>query len=171
MDNVHVLLAIAKEDVDGSLQRCFVCASKRYRTFVVENLEYVQDVCCGQWRVDDEVDEWKTKRCYTRFGGMQVLHSFGSDAAVILPDRSKMWYKNGQRRRDNDLPAVIWPDGSKEWYKNGQRHRDNDQPAVIGSNGYKDWYKNGQRHRDNDLPAVIYSDGRKEWWVEGRRIK
>ena len=149
MVNVHVLLAIAKEDVDGSLQRCFVRASKRYRTFVVENRAYVQDVCWKRWRVD-EVDEEKTKRSYTLFGGDgKVLHSFRGEAAVIYSDGQKAWYKNGEFHRGNDLPAVIYSDGYKQWWKSGQLHRDNDLPAVIYSDGSKAWYKNGQRHCDN----------------------
>jgi hypothetical protein len=36
---------------------------------------------------------------------------------------SQFWFKNGERHRDNDLPAIIYSDGSKEWYNNGNRIR------------------------------------------------
>ena len=42
------------------------------------------------------------------------------------------------------MPAYVGADGSKLWYKNGQHHRDNDMPAIIHADGTKEWYKNGQ---------------------------
>ena len=57
-----------------------------------------------------------------------------------------MWYKNGRRHRNGDLPAVVRANQSKLWYKNGQLHRDGDLPAVINSNGTQEWYKNGIRY-------------------------
>lgn len=33
---------------------------------------------------------------------------------------SLVWFQLGQTHRDRDLPAVISPDGSRIWYRNGQ---------------------------------------------------
>ena len=84
--------------------------------------------------------------------------------AVIYHTGSKEWYKNGKLHRDNDLPAVIYGDGTQRWFQNGLLHRDNDLPAVICCSGMKKWGKNGQLHRDNDLPAVIANDGTNKWY-------
>jgi hypothetical protein len=34
-----------------------------------------------------------------------------------------MWFKNGRRHRENDLPAVIDADGTRKWYNRGFRIR------------------------------------------------
>ena len=88
--------------------------------------------------------------------------------AVILPNGTKIWYKNDKRHRDNG-PAVILSNGtSEEWFLNGQLHRD-DGPAVIyPKSGTKIWYKNGKRHRDNG-PAVIRFDSTLEWWLNNEK--
>ena len=52
---------------------------------------------------------------------------------------------------------------------NGERHRDNDLPAVINADGTKYWCQHGYLHRDNGLPALIRANGSKEWWVDGKR--
>ena len=54
------------------------------------------------------------------------------------------WCKDGERHRDDDLPAVIWEDGSLLWYQNGKIHRGDDKPAVIWAHGVKEWYKHGK---------------------------
>jgi len=60
-------------------------------------------------------------------------------------DGTKRWYNsNGERHRDNDLPAVECAHGTKYWYSNGKLHRDNG-PAVEYASGFKEWYKNGQQ--------------------------
>jgi hypothetical protein len=44
----------------------------------------------------------------------------------IVQDTSDEWYgaevykKNGVIHRDNDLPAIILPDGTKYWYRDGR---------------------------------------------------
>jgi hypothetical protein len=84
---------------------------------------------------------------------------------------NQIWYKNGKRHRDNDLPATINKDGSQCWYKNDELHRDNDLPAVKFPNGYQKWYQNGVLHRDNDLPAIIFSTGDQVWYKNGKRYR
>lgn len=32
-----------------------------------------------------------------------------------------MWYVNGLRHRDNDLPAIEHANGTREWWVNGKR--------------------------------------------------
>jgi hypothetical protein len=73
---------------------------------------------------------------------------------------------------NGDFPAIETEDGYKVWFRDGKRHRDNDLPAVeyVYNNCiFREWYKDGLRHRDNDLPALEYGDGGccKEWWVNG----
>ena len=121
-----------------------------------------------------------------------VLHSFDDKPAENW-DGIQIWYQNGLKHRDNDLPAVIDSFGTQIWYQNGRYHRNNDQPAILWYNESKLWYQNGKLHRDNDLPAVVYLDaefwyqhdnqhrangpavirknGTKEWWQNGCRYK
>jgi hypothetical protein len=80
---------------------------------------------------------------------------------------NQFWYKNGEKHRDNDLPAIITPSGDQYWYQNGEKHRDNDLPAIIYSNGDQYWYQNGEIHRDNDLPAIITPSGGQFWYQNG----
>ena len=62
---------------------------------------------------------------------------------------------------------VIDQNGNKFWYnKEGQRHRDNDLPAIEWANGDKFWYQNGKLHRENG-PAIEYANGIKEYWING----
>ncbi len=69
------------------------------------------------------------------------------------------WYKNGQRHRENDLPACIEykPDGitieRKEWYRNGIEHRDNNCPSYISDKIIR-YKQNGKHHRYSG-PAII----------------
>jgi hypothetical protein len=83
---------------------------------------------------------------------------------------SEIWYKDGVRHRDDDLPAIIQSNGTKKWYKNGKQHRDNDLPAVIEKNGTKRWYKDGKQHRDNG-PAIIFAKGVEHWFKNGVKIE
>ena len=76
----------------------------------------------------------------------------------------------GQLHSRGDKPAIVWPDGTKCWYKNGNCHRAGDNPAVISPDGTKYWYKNGKYHRDGDNPAIIYPDGTKFWYKNGNYI-
>ena len=42
----------------------------------------------------------------------------------VYPDRTKVWWKNGKRYRENGLPAVECSDGTKVWFnKSGVRYR------------------------------------------------
>jgi len=70
-------------------------------------------------------------------------------------------------------PAPIIDEyGTQRWFnKDGERHRENDLPAVIYKNGYKAWWVNGKLHRENDLPAIIYEDGSKQWFKNGNYIR
>jgi hypothetical protein len=84
---------------------------------------------------------------------------------------TQYWYKNGEKHRDNDLPAIIHANESQFWYQNGLRHRDNDLPAIIRTNGDQYWCKNGKLHRDNDLQVVIFSGGSQFWFKNGLRYR
>ena len=90
--------------------------------------------------------------------------------AEIYYNGDLFWCQNGERHRDNDLPAAIYTSGDQLWYKNGKFHRDNDLPAIICYNGTQYWYQNGLQHRDNG-PAIIYSDGTQHWYKNGKCIR
>ena len=101
------------------------------------------------------------------------LHCDGGLPAVEDVDiGAKEWWVNGQRHRDEDLPAVEYDngdgDGDKYWYVNGELHREGGLPAIQCTDGEKWWYVNGKRHRDGDLPAIEYADGDKYWYVNGK---
>ena len=98
-----------------------------------------------------------------------LLHSFNDEPAVAN-SISKMWYKDGKKHRDGDLPAVEESNGTKWWYRNDKVHRDGDFPAVEISNGLKYWCKEGNFHREGDLPAIESDDGiLSHWYINGLR--
>jgi len=71
-----------------------------------------------------------------------------------------------------DRPAVlINVDGniSKIWFKDGKKHRDFDLPAVIDKDELKEWWMDGKLHREIN-PAVIMKSGKTEMWLNGRKI-
>lgn len=84
---------------------------------------------------------------------------------------NQLWFQNGKRHRDNDLPAGICVNGDQYWFKNGLKHRDNDLPAVICVNGDQHWFQNGLKHRDNNLPAIILSSGNLHWYKNGNEYR
>jgi len=131
-----------------------------------------------------------------------LLHSYDDlPAAESLYFKTKMWYKNGKRHRDGDLPAVysstnaewyvdgkhhregglpaiifkgntgLYTSACKEWWVDGKRHREGGLPAVESENGPDEWWVDGVRHREDDLPALISKSGYCEWWVDGTCVK
>ena len=80
--------------------------------------------------------------------------------------------KNGKLHSYGDAPAIVYDDGSELWYKEGKKHRENDLPAYIQigeiEKKRKEWWYNGKVHRENDKPAVVYDDGTKEYWYNGK---
>ena len=92
--------------------------------------------------------------------------------------KTQIWYKNGNKHREGDLPAFIQyhyknikPE-IKIWYKNGKLYRVGDLPARIeyyenGQPHRKFWYKNEILHREGDLSNMIEygENGRLEKWV------
>lgn len=101
----------------------------------------------------------------------------------------------------DDGPAVIKPNGSRYWYRNGRLHRD-DGPAIeyrgtltdfdfaermwllSGAHGNYSgvnyippstcivkeiWAKNGKYHRE-DGPAVVCIDGSGAYYIEGEAV-
>ena len=56
----------------------------------------------------------------------------------------KMWFKDNNLYRDNDLPVITDISNTyKEWRKDNVLHRDNDLPAIITGNSTI-WYSNGK---------------------------
>lgn len=110
-----------------------------------------------------------------------LLHSYGDEPAMYCPIlKEKIWFKDGKRHRDGDLPAVQ-SDKTLTWYKNGVIHREGDLPAKVFLNSSKipwilgavseEWYMNGERHREGNMPAVIDNLlGIQEYWINGEYI-
>ena len=60
-------------------------------------------------------------------------------------DGTETWHNSkGHLHREGDKPAVVRPDGSKGYYKNGRTHRENG-PAEIYANGDFEYYLDGQK--------------------------
>lgn len=96
------------------------------------------------------------------------LHNRKDMPAVIEPDGTKKWYRNGLLHRKYDRPAIICRNGDLSYYKKGKRHRRDDKPAMIQLDGkYLKYYKRGLLHRDNDYPAVINKDRISAWYEKG----
>ena len=54
-------------------------------------------------------------------------------------------YRNaGGKLPREEGPAVVRPDGTKQWYRDGKRHRE-DGPAIVFPDGTEEWYRNGVR--------------------------
>ena len=110
-----------------------------------------------------------------------LLHSYDDKPAIFCKiSRQKIWFKDGKRHRDCDLPAIESP-SLLAWYKNGKRHRERDLPAKIWLNISKiprilgpvseEWYINGKRHREGNMPAVIdYYLNLQEYWINGKYL-
>ena len=94
-----------------------------------------------------------------------VLHRGNDKPAVVYPNGTDVsYYVNGVLHRNFDKPAWC-RQGRRVWYSNGQRHRERDLPADIARNGSMMWYKHNLLHRDGDKPAVIYLDSKGESWL------
>jgi hypothetical protein len=85
--------------------------------------------------------------------------------AIEYANGNKSWYVNGLRHRDRDLPAIEYANGDKWWFVNGRNHRDHDLHAFERENVVKTWFVNGKRHRNNGLPAIEHANGHKEWFI------
>jgi len=100
---------------------------------------------------------------YTSIFGRK--HSFdGAPACIGIFSSVKIWYYNGLRHREGDLPAYE-SDYHTIWYKNGKIHRDDDQPAFILSRALE-WYYNGLLHRLNSH-AFWHSGTRRSYYLNG----
>lgn len=86
--------------------------------------------------------------------------------AAELADWSVHWYVNGQRHREDDLPAYEHPNGTRHWYRRGKLHREHGS-AVILADGTEYWFFHGKLHRDI-LPAVSVLSGSKYWFSHGK---
>lgn len=57
---------------------------------------------------------------------------------VAFNDGWIMWYDKDFNLHNDNGPAVIKPDGTKYWYRNGKLHNDNG-PAVIRTTENEYW--------------------------------
>ena len=82
--------------------------------------------------------------------------------------KGTVYFLNSAGKLDrNDGPAVIFPDGTKNWYRNGKCHRDG-APAVVWPDGDYVYYVNDELHRE-DGPAMEIHD-RKSWHLHNSHI-
>lgn len=88
--------------------------------------------------------------------------------ALVCPDGTEEWYRDGCLHRTDGGPAVTTGDGSTYWYRDGQLHR-TDGPAVMESDGTRAWYQRGRLHR-TDGPAVEGAFASARWYLSGRRV-
>lgn len=75
----------------------------------------------------------------------------GSADALRLK-RTVKYLNNQDQLHREDGPAIIYPDGTQEWYRNGVLHR-GDGPAVVHPDGKEEWYRNGKA-----IPAPVIFD-------------
>lgn len=149
---------------------CEVTIGSNYITELDKTV--TNEITIGRELIGDELESLLTGKLET--ANEQVWyknglrHRDGDLPAAIGMNGIYYWFKNGKLHRENDLPAIIQADGLQEWYKDGKLHRENDLPAIIDTSGNREWYKDGNKHRDNDLPAVIWADGRQEWYMNGK---
>ena len=62
------------------------------------------------------------------------------------------WRNENWQYHREDGPALIMPNGSCVWYKNGEYHRE-DGPAIEYANGHKQWWVNGvfvRKEKENE---------------------
>ena len=80
------------------------------------------------------------------------LHSYNDKPAVIHPDGSKLWYKNGLCHRDNNKPAIIWSDGTKEWWVDGIWQPNKDYVCLYIKDGkqYKKYFETELEARQHE---------------------
>jgi hypothetical protein len=138
-----------------------------YKSNLEYNIKY-NEVVLPQIVSVSESDEYVLEKdgrrvIYNEFG--QTHHE--TLPAVIYPDGSKEWRKNGKMHRDGDLPAYVNKDGTMGWYRDGVLHREDDQPAFVKADGGRMWYVDGRLHRNVDRPSIVYPDGRCEWHKYG----
>jgi len=62
------------------------------------------------------------------------LRSVAGSVVFRHGDRDGNTYKNGVLHSYTDMPALV-TETEKIWYLNGQRHREGDLPAVIDKDG------------------------------------
>jgi hypothetical protein len=122
----------------------------------------------------------------------KVLRSVAGDSVFRSADKQGCTYKNGLYHSFDDQPAIVTPNWSWEWCKDGKWHREGDKPAVIEEGGHvfkyydndflhriggpavtcdkenftHEWWDNGKRHRIGG-PAV-YDDYFQAWWENGK---
>lgn len=78
----------------------------------------------------------------------------------------KLWLnKYGEPDSKYGNPAEIKQTGTAVWYKNGRRHRDGDMPAeIVYGSGTMIWIKNGEVWREGLKPAMITMSN--AYWYE-----
>lgn len=96
-----------------------------------------------------------------------------SQPAIILCSKCCYIYKSLDNKYDSCYKSILFV-----YYKNGLKHRNNDLPAVIKCHNLKKaeyWYQYGKLHRNNYfrgklLPAVIKLNGKKKYYKNGVKI-
>lgn len=103
------------------------------------------------------------------------LHSYYDLPAVVRDDGMCMWMNQGVLSRECG-PAVIYPDGTTVFFKDGSIHRPGNLPAVEyppkygEQTGTRKYYDSGCLHR-SDGPAIERETGESFWYLWGRKIE
>ena len=143
-------------------------------------------IVCSQDPSDDTIaEQWTMNGKLHRERAEGDLRAEGVPYAIIYRNGTRIWYRNGKKHRDRDLPAVLYGNepvkNDCEWWVDGKRHRDTiDEngallPAVDNFFG-KEWWIDGERHRgtgsdprgEGPDPALIYYDGNQKWFRHGK---
>jgi len=85
---------------------------------------------------------------YTKIGYISykdcklIYHSFDDEPAHVWNDGNKLWYKDGNWYRDNNLPAIIYSDGNYTFYKNNILYLIGIKNDILKENGIVDatWF-------------------------------
>ena len=81
---------------------------------------------------------------------------------AVLDERgNEYWYRNGDRHRDDDLPAIVIPDRRLEWFFSGKQHRsihgeNGASPSVIMHGEYLAWHFYGVLYARLDLNTMRF---------------
>jgi hypothetical protein len=94
------------------------------------------------------------------------IHSKYGNPAEIKETGTYVWYKNGLRHRDGDMPAeIVHHSGSMTWARSGIIWREGLKPAMITqSNVY--WYECGIQVAQISTEDVSYATQNKKRFKE-----
>ncbi len=161
---------------------------KHYIASFDDNLWYMLYRYDPEFRVYAESKEgiWLYRKKFTK-----RLQCGGNEHGLLVEWRLFNKLHRECDEHGQDQPARIYEDGTIIYYQNGKRHRDDDLPALIGPVGfyynidnklcknvddsavsYVEYCKNDLLHRSDDIdgnpqPAIIYHNELKKYFING----